>query len=322
MTMYHDGPGGGEPEAGVHASLATCVADVRMPADLLGRAVTRHRTRTTRNRLIGAASTAAVAGVAASVLVSVAGQPAAHKTGPSAAGRASTAPRAETAAYILQRAAAAQLNSYRMISVSQAPGSGTTYTDIATQQQRIVAGVRDSAGQPYFQIVDAIKNNVWTDTVIDNQDHVYSVQNASTASSGIAQGLTISSFLPLQSQSDPAAAFRTALKNGTITVIGQQKLGGRDTIALRVKRLTKQERAKAGYPAESRPVPGNEIWIDASTYLLVQTKTYKPDGSAFVTTVTWLPATSGNLATLTAAPPSSYTQVPYSRVAQYLAPIS
>jgi hypothetical protein len=318
MTMYH-GPGDGEPEAGVRASLATCVSDVRMPADLLDRAAARNRARTTRNRLIGAAGTAA-AGVAATLLVSMPGPPTtARKTGPAPA---VTAPRVQTAAYILQRAATAEVNSYHMISVSRSPGSGTTYTDISTQQQRIVAGLRDSTGQPYFQIVDAIKDNVWTDTVIDNQDRVYSVQSASTTSSGIAQGLTISSFLPLQTQSDPAAAFRAALKNGTITVVGYQKLDGRATILLRVKRLTKKQRAGAGYPAETRPVPDNEIWIDASSYLLVQTKSYKSADAAFVTQVSWLPATSGNLAKLTATPPSTYTRVPYSQVAKYLAPIS
>lgn len=327
MTMDHEGPGGRESESGLRASLATCVTDVRMPADLLDRAAARNRTRAIRNRLIGAASTAAVAGVAATVLVSVPSQPTARNTGPSASGPSATtptgtAPRVETAAYVLQRAATAEVSSYHMISVSSDPSSGTVYTDIATQQQRIVARLLDSAGQPYFQIVDAIKDNIWTDTVIDNQDRVYSVQRASTNSSGIAQGLTISSFLPLQTQSDPAAAFRAALKNGTITVAGHQQLGGRDTILLRVKPLTKQERAKAGYAAETHPVPDNEIWIDASTYLLVQTKTYKPDGSFFLTQVNWLPPTPGNLAKLTVTPPATYTQVPYSRMVKYLGPIS
>jgi hypothetical protein len=287
-----------------------------MPTDLLDRAAAKNRRRAARNRLIGATSAVAVAAVAAALIVSVPGQ----STGRQAARVAQ--PRVQTAAYVLQRAAAAEVNSYRLVSVSDSPGSGTLYTDISLQRQRTVASVRDSAGQPYFQIVDAINDNVWTDTVIDNQDHVYSVQTASTKASGIAEGLTISSFLPLQSQSNPAAAFQAALKAGTITVVGHQKLGGRDAILIRVKRLTKPERAAAGYPSNARPVPANEIWIDASTYLLIQTKTYEPDGSSFITRVSWLPATSANLAKLTATPPSGYARVPYSEMAHYLAPIS
>jgi hypothetical protein len=109
-----------------------------------------------------------------------------------------------------------------------------------------VADVRDSAGQPYFQIVDSIKDNLWTDTVIDNQHRVYSAQTASTKDYGVAEGLTISSFLPLQSRSDPAAVFHAALKKGTITVIGHQKLAGRDTILISVKPLTKKQHEAAG----------------------------------------------------------------------------
>jgi hypothetical protein len=283
-----------------------------MPADLLDRAAASSRRRTARNRVIGATSTVAVAAVATALIVSLPGQPTVRQA-------AVAQPKAQTAAYVLQRAAAAEVNSYRLISVSNDPGSGTVYTDVSLQRQRIVAGVRDSAGQPYFQIVDAIKGNLWTDTVIDNQHHVYSVQTAGTQDSGVAEGLTISSFLPLQTQSDPATAFQAALKAGTITVAGHQKLGGRDTILIRVKRITKQKR---GYPANARSVPANEIWIDASTYQLIQTKTYEPDGSSFITRVSWLPATSGNLAKLTATPPSGYTRVPYSDMVNYLGPIS
>src|SRR5690348_12638092 len=120
MTKYDARPGAGDPETGLRASLAVCVADVRMPTGLLDRAAARNRKRAARARLIGAASTAAVL-AAAAVIVSVPGQPAARKAPAphAAAPRAQTAaPRAQTAAYVLRRAAAAEANSYRLISVS------------------------------------------------------------------------------------------------------------------------------------------------------------------------------------------------------------
>jgi hypothetical protein len=320
VTRYNARPGDQDWEIGLRASLAACVADVRMPADLLDRAAARDRKRIARNRLIGAASTAAVVATAAAMIISVPGQSAGRKApAPSAA-----APHAQTAAYILRRAAAAEVNSYRLISVSQEPGSGTIYTDVATQQQRIVADLRDSAGEPYFQITDVIKGGVWTDTTIDNQHHVYSILTASAKDHGLG-AVTISSFLPLQAQSDPAAAFQAALKQGTITVAGHQNLGGRDTILIRVKPLTKKEREAAGMPKLSKgaaPPPSNEIWVDASTYLVVQTKTFKMNRTPVITRVSWLPATPENLAKLTVTPPPGFTRVPYSDMVKYLGPIS
>jgi hypothetical protein len=324
MTTYDARPGDGDLEVGLRASMTACVTDVRMPAGLLDRAAARNRTKTARKRLIGATSTVAVVAATAAVIVSVAGQSAGRKApAPSAAASSAAAAQAQTAAYILRRAAAAEVNSYRLISVSQDSGSGTVYTDVATQQQRIVAGLRDSAGEPYFQITDVIKGDVWTDTTVDNQHHVYAIQTASAKDHGLG-AVTISSFLPLQTQSDPAVVFQAALKQGAITVAGHQNLGGRDTILIRVKALTKKERAAAGMPELSKgaPIPSDEIWVDASTYLVVQTKTFKGTGGAFITRVSWLPATPENLAKLTITPPPGYTQVPYSDMAKYLGPIS
>lgn len=325
MTNDNARPGDGDSGIGLRASLTACVADVRMPADLLDRAAARIRKRTARNRLIGAASTVAV--VAAAVIVSVPGQWAGRKApAPSVA-----APQAQTAAYILRRAAAAEVNSYRLISVSQDAGSGTVYTDVATQQQRIVSSLRDSAGQPYFQITDVIKGDVWTDTTFDNQHRVYAILTASTKDHDPfgAAGLTISSFLPLQTQSDPAAAFQAALKQGIITVTGHQKLGGGNTILIRVKRFGREKALAAGMPT---PAPSSEIWVDATTYLVVQTKTFKASGpwsppsktkwTPFITRVSWLPATPENLAKLTVTPPPGFTRVPYSEMVKYLGPIS
>lgn len=105
-------------------------------------------------------------------------------------------------------------------------------------------------------------------------------------------------------------------------MVGHQELRGRDTILIRVKPLTRQQREAAGYGPRTRPVPADEIWVDASTYLLAQTRTYKTNGTSYITQVSWLPATHGNLAKLTAAPPPGYARVPYPDMARYLGPIS
>jgi len=84
---------------------------------------------------------------------------------------------AETAAYVLARAAAAQANTRNMISEQQdfingvLGGSGTTWTDVATQQERVDSAERASSGLPYFQMTTAIKGGVYTNTTIENQHH-------------------------------------------------------------------------------------------------------------------------------------------------------
>lgn len=345
MTIYDSHPGDEDAGIGLRTSLAECVADVRMPTDLLDRAIAKNRKKAARNRLIGLASAAAAVAAAATVIVSTPTQSAGNRApASSAAGprtqNSAALPRVQTAAYVLRRAAAAEVNSYRLISVAYEPGSGTTYTDAATQQRRTVADLRDSAGDPYFQITDSVKNGVWTETDIDNQHHVWSVWNASANDHGAP--VTISSFLRLQDKSDPVAAFRAALKQGIITVVGHQNLGGQDTILLHVRnRVLKLQKG-------IMPPPADEIWVDASTYLVVQTKSFvlgsfnKKTGAPVVygtghtpsmsdiTTkwepvtvhVSWLSPTPQNLAMLTVTPPSGYTKVPFSKMVQYLAVIS
>jgi hypothetical protein len=243
-------------------------------------------------------------------------------------------PKMQAAAYILAHASAAQVNSRTMISVARAV-DGTTYTDVATQQQRYIAGIRASNGQPYFEWSDIIEDGTWTETMVVNQGRVYSVETAKGGDAG-----RISALLPLQAQSNPVAAFNTALRQGMVKVVSHQELGGRDTILLRVNREVTQCK-KAGYPATAKgncangkpastqPPPDDEVWIDASTYLVVQTKNYKPSPTAvkgtwvsFTTTVNWLPATPANLANLSSTPPRGYTKIPATGMVKYLGPIS
>jgi len=333
VTISSGGPRDQDRATGMSSIMAQTVADVRLPVGLLDQAVARNRRRTMRNRLIGATSTVAV--VAAAVLVfSLPGGTAPGGTGTSTAHQFQPMPKMQTAAYILAHASTAQVNSRTMISVARAV-DGTTYTDVGTQQQRYIPGIRASNGQPYFEWSDVIKGGTWTETMVVNQGRVYSVNTARASDAG-----SIGAFLPLQAQSNPVAAFNTALRQGLVKVVGLRKLGGRDTILLRVNReAARCEKpgdpaiAKAncsnGMPVSTQPPPDDEVWIDASTYLVVQTKNYKPSPTAvngtwssFTTTVNWLPSTPANLANLSITPPRGYTKIPPTGVMKYLGPIS
>jgi hypothetical protein len=334
VTIFSGGPHDHDPETGISSIMAQTIADVRLPAGLLDQAVARNHRRAVRNRLIGATSTVVVIAAAAGLVFSLPGGTVPGGTGNSTAHQGQPVPKMQTAAYILAHASAAQVNSRTMISVTHAV-NGTMYTDVATQQQRYIAGIRASNGQPYFEWSDIIKDGTWTETMVVNQGRVYSVDTARGSDAG-----SITSFLPLQAQSNPVAAFNTALRQGIVKVVGHQELGGRDTILLRVNsEVTQCE--KAGYPAaakakcangepaSTRLPPDDEVWIDASTYLVVQTKNYKPSPKpvkgiwpSHTTTVNWLPSTPANLANLSSTPPPGYTKIPSTGMVKYLGPIS
>jgi hypothetical protein len=300
-----------------------------MPASLLDRAVSRDRKRKARIRLAGAVGATAAVAAAAVVIATVPGRP----SGRPVLTRPAAGLRAQDAALVLRRAAAAQVNSYRMISVDRIGGlSGVIYTDVATQQQRVVSGLRDSSGGPYFQIEWAISGGAWRETDVEYQHRVWSTFITSSFDKGQGSYATISSMLPLQTNADPAVAFREALKAGIITVAGHRSLNGRDTILIRVKPVT-AGRSRIG------PWPASSIWIDASTYLVVQTEHFipYPQGRCVFTSarvchatwkpvinhVTWLSPTRENLALLTVTPPPGFTKIPASEMDQkYLGPIS
>jgi hypothetical protein len=337
MTTSSGGDRGHDAGTGLTAIMADTVADVRLPNGLLDRAVARNRRRTARNRLIGAVSTVAAAAIAATVLVNLPAAP--TEPGLAATPRTSVSPRVETVAYVLARASAAELNSRKLISVTNSVG--TMYTDVSTQQQRYVAALRAKDGQPYFEWSDTIENGTWTETMVVNQFRVYSVMAANS------DGVQIATFLPLQEQSDPMAAFYTALKKHEIKVVGHRMLNGRDTILLRIIRNEPCKTQLPGYVKSGGAikcvngkvvyppgVPDDEVWIDAKTFLVVQTKLYKvyfkplksggdqPVWRSSITTVSWLPPTKENLAKLSVTPPDGYTKVPFSHMVKYLGPIS
>jgi hypothetical protein len=343
---------GSDPGTALRATMNTALSDIRIPTDLLDRAVGRTRRRTARNRVTAAA--AAVATVAA-VATAIATVPGWSPRRP-ASTRSTVHPLVQTAAYVLEQAAAAQLNSYHMISVDREPGSGTTYTDLATQQQRSVSQKLASSGQPYFQIAMAIRHGVVTQTTVDYQHHVWSTLTSSSIDHG--QIVSVTSWLPLQTNADPAVAYRQALKAGNITVVGHRRLHGRDTILILVKdTVTAQLRAQLkklhlkliinknpNAPKVDPREYESWIWVDARTYLVVQTEHFTerfpnkivtppvPGCSVFgckgtwvpvFNYVTWLPHTPKTMALLTVTPPTGFTKIPYSELAQkYLGPIS
>lgn len=329
--------GGPDPQAALRDIMSLSVSDIRMPPGLADHVVGRDRRRKARIRLTGAVSAVAAAAAVAAV-IAVPGWPGDRQ----APGQPSAGGHVQTAAYVLSRAAAAQVDSSHLISVDRGAG-GVTYTYVATQQQRIVSSKLDSSGQPYFQIKTEVSGSAYKETTVEYQDQVYSTLTTSSEDHG---PFTISAFLPLQSDKDPATAFQQALKAGTIAVVGHRNLNGRDTILLRIK---------AGAAKAAAGLPPDYIWLDSSTYLVVQTENFVPwalpsasrhlrihgkqpwppvDGNVSVIRgkatwspvlhdITWLSPAPGNLALLTLTPPAGFTKIPSSEMEKkYLGPIS
>jgi len=134
--------------------MSASVSDVRMPADLLDRAVRRNRKRTMRNGLMGAVAAAGV--LAAVVAIAVGWTPGHHPASAQPVVRPhlqhpatqpptrqeptqhpTQHPQLLTTAYVVEHVATALTNSYRMISVDRMSGGmdhgSVTYTDVATQ---------------------------------------------------------------------------------------------------------------------------------------------------------------------------------------------
>jgi hypothetical protein len=278
------------------------VSGIRLPPGLADRAMVRDRQRKTRIRLTGSAgAVAAAAAVAAAVIVP--GQLGGHQ-----APRPQAGAHIQTTAYVLRQAAAAQVDSHRLISVNHA-ADGTTYTSVAAQQQRFVSSKLDSSGQPYLQRKTEVNGSAYTQTTVEYQHQVYSTFTGSSEDSGWS--VTIAPVLPLQTDNNPVVAFQQALKDGTATVIGHRSLNGRDTILLSIKAVSN----KAG--DTSAEVPPDLVWLDSSSYLVVQTQSFdEVTRSPVVQHISWLSPTPGNLALLTLTPPAGFTKIPDAEMAR------
>jgi hypothetical protein len=282
--------------------MSTSVSGICLPPGLADSAVGRDRRRRARIRLTGSVSAvAAAAAVAAAVIV----------PGQSGGGQApgpQGGAHIQTTAYVLRQAAAAQVDSHRLISVNHA-ADGVTYTSVEAQQQRFVSAKLDSSGQPYLQTKTEVNGSAYTQTTVEYQHQVYSTFTGSSEDSGWR--VSISPVLPLQTDNDPVVAFQQALKAGTATVIGHRSLNGRDTILLRVKALSN----KAGDTGAA--LPPDLVWLDSSSYLVVQTQSFdETTGSPVVQHISWLSPTPGNLALLTLTPPAGFTKIPDSEMAR------
>ena len=267
------------------------------------------RRRVARRRILRAGGLTGVTGLAAAVtaIAVVTGT----TPGPAvASGHHPPAPKtvtlsAQTAAYIVQHAAAAEAGAARMIQVIRDP-AGVSYTSVATQQTVSVSSRRTSHGQPLMASAESIKGTTYTNMDVDYKDRVYTVNSASTLDAGPwgAKGIVIASWMPGVTASDPASAYTAALRKGTIKVIGYRNLNGRQTILIQIDYPKVKDQGcqarHAGAPGSSGPAssgpsrtpceplpPGtatckrvppdvNEVWLDASTYLEVQEATIAP----------------------------------------------
>lgn len=323
------------------------------------------RRRVARRRILRAGGLTGVTGLAAAVTAVAVVTGSAPR--PAIAGghhlpaQKTTTHRAQTAAYIVRHAAAAEADAARMIQVTR-DRAGVDYLSVATQQTLFVSSRRISDGMPLMASAESIKGTTYTATLVDYKDRAYNVNSASTLDGGPwgAKGIVIGSWLPGVTASDPASAYIAALRRGLIKVIGYRNLDGRQTILIQLD-YQKMKHIPNLYPCQTQhagcpgpalpprpascklpPPPVNEVWLDASTYLEVQEATIEPKTvmhslrthrvvwacykvvgwSATTTRMDWLPPTKKNLALLNLTPPAGFTQVSNQQIARYLGPYS
>jgi hypothetical protein len=276
----------------------------------------RHRDRRTApSGLIATVSAAAVVAAVAAAIVLAPGQPAARHAGAGAA--------AETASYVLKRAAAAQSDAYHLIGVEHDPNTGslydgTTYADAATRKLHWVSYRRTPGGRPLLE--ESVSGNGSVE--VDYRDRVYF--DSGTPDTSITQYALPSLGQSATGWQDPSAAYSAALAAGKVTLVGHRDLGGRDTILLRIH----QTAHRTPQPPET------EVWIDARTYLVVQERSWAPDVRNGATVdraanghmtlvprtirISWLQPTEANQAKLSLSPWSGFTQVNDHQLAHYL----
>ncbi len=322
------------------------------------------RRRIVRRRVLRSAGLAGVAGVAglATLTAVVFGSGAAP--GPVIAGghrspsRSTATQQAQTAAYIVEHAAVAEVNAARMIQVTR-DRAGVSYLSVATRQTLFVSSRRLASGQPLMASAEDIKGTTFTSTLIDYQDRVYNVISASMRNGGPwgAKGIVVGGWLPGVTAKDPASAYAAALRQGIIKVLGYRTLHGHRTILIRIDTAKLRIKCQVGQgtlchapagpprPANCKVPPAvvNEVWLASSTYLEVREATLTPKTvmrmqpgkhkitwacyrvvgwSATTTEVDWLPPTKHNRALLNLTPPAGFTSVSNAQIAQYLGPYS
>ncbi|WP_444949841.1 hypothetical protein [Micromonospora ureilytica] len=163
-------------------------------------------------------------------------------------------------------------------------GSYDTWTDKQTGRYRIDMYQVD--GSPNSSLMTTVADGKLRSIQVDHLDRTYFEDIGSPED---ATGIV---FVP----NDPAS-IRAWLDKGDLEIVGQEQVGGHDTVHLRLKAAT------ATYTVE--------LWVDAASFLpykAVADKSGRVTDDAEVSTFEWLPRTDENLSHFDLTPPAGYTK--------------
>jgi len=260
----------------------------------------RDAARHNRRRRTGAAALVATGVVAtgAAVGVSAFNGPAAHRAStatPTHSSPHSTSPRILTAAYVASRAETAIDASNAVLYTRSTHGNGVTWKMWTDRRTGDNLGVSyDKAGNPLtatlvpgkggsVTVVDYQTTSWWTYVPVTDPQHAPRLDPK-------AKRVNLDAF-------DTPAQIRAALADGDLTLVGQQRLSGRNTVHVT------HTFDKGGLRLAM------DMWIDATSYLPVRTAYQSPQlakGQRSVSDLTWLPRTETNLAKLSLRIPTGF----------------
>lgn len=265
--------------AALGTALRAELADVHAAPGLAG-TIRRRHTRQTR-LLQAAAATPVIAAVTAFTIAST------GSTGP--AGRSGDHVIASTAgvrnvAYVTEHAdtALTSLSHYVMMTTSFQAGR-TTWTDPVTGRSRSDTDAADGTTLTTSVRSGPVSQGPSVLTV-DNTARTWWTTQLPPVSNGAAG---------MDAFTDPQQ-IRAALRSGVLQLIGDERIGGRDTIHLRLT-----GRAQGG-------LPQIDLWVDASTFLPVRLVGTKGTVTSAID-YTWLTRTAANLAKTELTVPTGYT---------------
>lgn len=287
----------------LHAALDDAAATVGLPAGAAERASGRAR----RRRLThGLAAVVPAAGLAAALLVVLGGQPASvgtpagnsagtHAPLPKAAPGAQH-PRTLTVDYVTSRASAAARDLSNVI-------VKTTTNDTVTWSDSTIRAVRYKVfwrgGKLASDELETFTGGVIKPPAAIGQlrhrvyvDYTSKTWWRLTDKTGTLKDIPLSGSLPVPENDS----------HGVVTILGHRKLAGKDTI------LVKYAPPRGFKPTKSTLWSTEYVWLDATSYLIVQTKIYGL-GPVEKLDFAYLSPTPANLARFKLTPPSGFKQV-------------